>query len=254
MMKHAFLGQVRMRRMGQSTPGGTPMSPGVPSSDAGAPAAGQPMQISQEQLQQLLQQQQAGAGAGAGAGLPAGGFAQMPAEQPGNSAYLVQHGALVEVLISAPDSVVAAMKAQGQTAPAPQKVVLMVDTGASITGIRDSVAVAAGLTATGSVQVGGVAGTQNSAIYAAKLAFPKYNINFDAVQIAGFQLPGQQDIDGLMGRDLLEKLNLVYNGPAGDFTFQSAPGEGGSVLSTIAAGALAVAAFGSLFWLAKGAR
>jgi hypothetical protein len=242
MMKHAFLGQVRLRGMGQSTPASTPTNPIVPAS-----GAGQPTQISQEQLQQLLQQQAAQGG---------GGYspATMPQNQAGGPAYLVQHGALVEVMISAPDSVVSAMKAQGQTPPPPQKVVLMVDTGASISGIRDSVATAAGLTATGSVQVGGVAGTQNSAIYAAKFALPKYNIDFDAVQVAGFQLPGQQDIDGLLGRDLLEKLTLVYSGPSGEFQFQAAPGEGGSVLSTVAAGGIVLAAFGSLFWLATGAR
>jgi hypothetical protein len=235
-----FLGQVRLQqahRLGQAP--------------AGAPATDGPIQITPEQLQQLLAQQGA---QGGGAGLPAGFQGPQMPDQSGGPTFLVQHGALVEVMISAPDSVVAAMKAQGQAVPPAQKVVLMVDTGASITGIRDSVAVAAGLTATGSVQVGGVAGTQNSAIYAAKLSLPKYNIDFDAVQIAGFQLPGQQDIDGLLGRDLLEKLTLVYNGPTGDFSFQSPPGEGGNPLSLIAAGALVVAAFGSLFWVATGAR
>jgi len=245
MMKQTFLGSVRLRGMGQSTPPAPSSTPGA------TPASGQPIQITPEQLQQLLQQQGAGGG-----GIPAGGGAQMPQNQPGNSTFLVQHGALVEVMISAPDSVVSAMKAQGQSAPPPQKAVLMVDTGASISGVRDSVATGAGLTATGSVQVGGVAGTQNSAIYAAKFSLPKYNIDFDAVQIAGFQLPGQQDIDGLLGRDLLEKLTLVYSGPTGDFNFQPAPGQGGgsSTLSMVAMGGLALAAFGSLFWLATGSR
>lgn len=255
----AFLGQVRLRRpfLGQSTPGGTPMAPGVPSSagappPAGALAAGQPMQITQEQLQQLLQQQAAQGGGGGGGG---GGMAVMPQQAQGNaSQYLIQHGALLEVMISAPPSVADAMRAAGQTVPPPQKVVLMVDTGASISGVRDSVAAAAGLTATGSVQVGGVAGTQNSSIYAAKIALPKYNINFDTVQIAGFQLPGQQDIDGLLGRDMLEKMNLVYNGIGGDFTLMSAPGASDNTWSVVGMGVLAVGAFASLFWLAKGAR
>lgn len=256
----AFLGQVRLRRpslslslsLGQSTPGGTPMAPGVPATGApGAPAAGQPVQLTQEQIQKLLQQQAAQGGGGGGGG----GMAVMPQASQGNAQqYLIQHGALLEVMISAPPSVADAMRAAGQTPPAPQKVVLMVDTGASISGVRDSVASAVGLTPTGSVQVGGVAGTQNSSIYAAKIALPKYNINFDTVQIAGFQLPGQQDIDGLLGRDMLEKMNLVYSGIAGDFTLQAAAGASDNTWSVVGMGVLAVGAFASLFWLAKGAR
>lgn len=197
---------------------------------------GSPIQISPEQLQQLIQS--GAVPADGSVGSPQYNVAQN-ASQPISD--LVRNGAIVEVQISAP-----------QGGGAPQTVHLMIDTGASITGIRDSVASAAGLVATDSVQVGGVAGTQTSAIYGAKLAIPKYNINFDAVQIAGFQLPGQQDIDGLLGRDLLQKMLLTYSGLDGTFNLASTPGEGGTsvdLLSMIAMGVLSVGAFGSAVYL-----
>jgi aspartyl protease len=195
--------------------------------------------MSPEQIQTLMQAQ--GAQPGFAPGMPAGE----------SKRFLLQHGALVEVMISSPPSAAGAMEAAGQAPGAPQKLVLMVDTGASITGVRDSVATSLGLVATSSVQVGGVAGTQTAAIYAAKIEMPKYNVTFDAVQIAGFQLPGQEAIDGLMGRDMLEKLVLLYNGPEGTFAFQGGTPESVSPMSTIAAGAIAALAFGSLLFLGK---
>jgi hypothetical protein len=257
-MRAAFMGRnpVRLVRLAAAvTPATTPVDAPLstnPLPDAGGVnAAQQPIELTQEQLQQLLSQQGA-AGSQVPTSDPSGGSAARP---PGaqDVQTLIRHGAIVEVEISAPP---AQVSAGGQALPT-QKVRLMVDTGASITGVRDSVAAAAGLIATDSVQVGGVAGTQTSAIYGAKISLPKYNINFDAVQIAGFQLPGQHDIDGLMGRDLLQKMQLTYVGYAGAFDLKSIPGEVSStadILSLVAMGGVALAAFGSLFWFGKTSR
>lgn len=222
-----FLGQVPMRRgLGQGS-------------------GGQTIQVTPEQLQKLIQAQ-----GGAGGGLQA-----MPQPQLGPVEKLIRSGAIVMMTLSVPDSVAESLRSQGQPVPEPQKVRMLIDTGASISGVKDEFAQAAGLTATDSVQIGGVVGSETRAIYAAKLHLDDDAMSFDPIQIAGIPLPGQTEIDGLLGRDILAKANLMYTGPSGSFDILPPPGEASmDPWSAIGAGAVALVAFGSLFWLGRGSR
>lgn len=168
-------------------------------------------------------------------------LAQIPMPGGENPSDLEIHGALVKVKVLPPAG------SQGM----PQDAVAMIDTGASISGVLPQIAQAAGLVQTSSVRIGGVVGSEERPIYAAALELPEYKISFDAIAIAGVDLP-QQDIQFLIGRDMLKRMNLLYKGPETKFDLASPQPAG--LLSLIMTGGVAALAFGSLFFLAKGAR
>lgn len=95
-------------------------------------------------------------------------------------------------------------------------ILAMVDTGASITTVNSQIAQSSGLPQTGSTQLSGVGGVQQSSIHAAAVNLPQYGVKVDVVQVATVpgQLPG---VDMLIGRDLLQNLSLEYHGSEGVF-------------------------------------
>lgn len=118
---------------------------------------------------------------------------------------LAQNGAILKVQIANPS---------GGT---PVDLMAMIDTGASITTMIDSVAQRAGLQQTGQTQLGGVGGVQMSAIYAAAVSMPDYGVNLSPVQVATIPggLPG---VDMLIGRDILMGMTMTYEGGQGSFS------------------------------------
>lgn len=188
---------------------------------------------------QVVQGGGAGAGAGAGQGLPT----QYDETDPVQN--LAVNGAILEVEISVPDSVAAAMKAQGQTVPPPQRARGLIDTGASISGIKPGIASAAQLTQTSSVTISGVVGSEQRPIYAAALSLPEYGVNLDTIDIAGVDLP-QQDINVLIGRDVLERLTLIYQGKAGTFNLEDTGGNGFNLTRVVAGSAIVLATVATL--------
>lgn len=119
---------------------------------------------------------------------------------------LAQNGAILQVQIGSPN---------GGT---PITIQAMIDTGASISTINSTVAQNAGLQQTGETQLGGVGGVQDSAIYAAAVTLPDYNITVNPVQVASVpgQLPAPADM--LIGRDILENLVMTYDGGSGQIS------------------------------------
>lgn len=134
-------------------------------------------------------------------GLPADYAPQNAADQ------LAMEGAIVDVTINKPS-------AGGSGTPVTLKA--MIDTGASISTIQDSVAQRAGLQQTGSTQLSGVGGVQTSPIYAASLAIPKFNVTVPAIEVASITNPFP-GVEMLIGRDILSSLNLDYHGMQGQF-------------------------------------
>lgn len=190
------------------------------------------------------------------AGLPAG---MMPSPTPANAAdQLTQNGAIVQVTLTKPAA------GGGGT---PVTLNAMIDTGASISTIQDSVAQKAGLQQTGSTELSGVGGAQTSPIYAAALAIPQFGVTVPAVEVASVQNPFP-GVDMLIGRDILANLELDYHGLQGAFSIKSdtpppggvappatalppitPPDTGGPSTVTLIAGgaALAAVAVGALF-------
>lgn len=179
-----------------------------------------------------------------------------PAMAPNLAEELRRTGAIVTVVVSAPRSA----QAQGPAKGTPQTVKGMVDTGASISTVKDQVATAAGLIQTGSVPLGGVGGTSERPIYAASFTLPEYGITIDPIEVGGVDLP-IPGIDILIGRDLLAMATLRYQGKVGAFALLTeeekqaeaaaaggAPSNSTSTWLAVAAGA-AVVGIGTLFAL-----
>lgn len=148
-------------------------------------------------------------------------------------ARLVREGPLLRVEISNPAGGGAPQVAQG-----------LIDTGASISGIRPELARAAGLIQTGMASISGVTGTEKRPIYAAAVNLPEYGVAFEAVEVAGVDLP-QREITFLVGRDLLRNATLSYRGRSGDFSLSD--GDRPDITSLIAAGGVAAGVVAILF-------
>lgn len=129
---------------------------------------------------------------------------------------LRQDGARVNVQIAVPASYAKQLTDAGQPVPPPQVVKAMIDSGASISTVSDSVAAAAGLQQVGSVPIGGVGGTSTRPIYSASFGVPDYNVTLDPIEIAGVSLP-VGGFEVLLGRDVLRSLEFDYTGPHGAF-------------------------------------
>ena len=133
---------------------------------------------------------------------------------------LALHGARLTIELGVPDSVIAYYQDRGQRAPERIRATALIDSGASISGVKPSVAQSAGLIQTRSVGVSGVIGTELRPVYTASVILPDYDIHLDAMDLAGVEL-GQQGVDVLLGRDLLKKVTLVYEGRSGSFQLQT---------------------------------
>lgn len=129
---------------------------------------------------------------------------------------LRQDGALVNVQIAVPAAYAKQLTDSGQPVPPPQVVKAMIDSGASISTVSDSVAAAAGLQQVGSVPIGGVGGTSTRPIFSASFGIPDYNVTLDPIEIAGVSLP-VGGFEVLLGRDVLRSLEFDYTGPHGAF-------------------------------------
>jgi hypothetical protein len=169
---------------------------------------------------------------------------QRPPVEPGEShdvQKLALNGARLDVEISVPASVIEYYTSRGQTPPRKQTARALIDTGASISGLKPSIAQATGLIQTSSVGISGVIGAETRPVYIAAIHLPEYNISFDTVDVAGVDLP-QQDVDVLLGRDLLKHLVFTFQGKFGTFTLQDGQDRtSGYAAGGIAAGTIAAA-------------
>ncbi len=131
-------------------------------------------------------------------------------------------GPLVEVFINASLPRLAALRNAGQAAPTPAKIRLLVDTGASSTCIDAKVMKQLGIAATGSVPIHTPStGTvpQSCDLYDVGIVIldPIHSHSIPIVPVIESDF-STQGIDGLLGRDILSKMLLIYDGKAGRFT------------------------------------
>lgn len=156
---------------------------------------------------------------------------QLGQQQAADVAELLRRqGAVVDVQISIASTAAQAAGQQGQALPATQTVKGLVDTGASISTVSEDAAASAGLVQVGSVEVGGVGGSGMRPIYAARLSLPQYGVTLDPIEMAGVSI-SFADVKVLIGRDVLKRLSLDYEGPAGTFDLvESGAAPGGAPL------------------------
>lgn|SRR5579871_1313808 len=139
-----------------------------------------------------------------------------PAGQPSPDG-LQFGGPLLPVAISVHPILAQQLQAQGTALPAPVGGFGLIDTGASVIAVDQSVVQQLGIPPIGIVNVGGVSGVQQQAQFPASFSFPGTGlptISFNFV--IGANLAGQQPpIIALIGRDVLRHFVLIYNGGFG---------------------------------------
>lgn len=144
----------------------------------------------------------------------------MPSITVGNS----QAGPILNILIGPSIQLQQVLAAAGAPVPAPINGVFLVDTGASLTVVDASIIAPLRLNPTGTV----MCHTPSTA----GIAVPMYQYDLmifmpgavhnqgwliDSIPVTASSFAGQA-IDGLIGRDIIDRGLLVYNGHAGHFT------------------------------------
>lgn len=117
-----------------------------------------------------------------------------------------------------------ALAAANRAVPPPVNAVFLVDTGASCTVVDAQIIAPLGLNPTG-VMMAHTPSTAGNAVpmqqYDLMIYIPGSMINvgwsIDSLQVSASSFSGQS-IDGLIGRDIIDRGLLVYNGQAGHFT------------------------------------
>jgi hypothetical protein len=97
------------------------------------------------------------------------------------------------------------------------KLVHLIDTGASITSVDVSIIQSLGIQPVGISNVFTPQGSTQQELFPVKLSFIGTPIIFNFSSVLGSELRNQ-GIFALIGRDVLSRCILIYNGPAGHFS------------------------------------
>lgn len=144
----------------------------------------------------------------------------MPSITTGNS----QAGPTLNVVVGPSQPLQQVLVNAGLPVPPPVTGVFLVDTGASHTVVDAAMIAPLGLNATGAVMVHTPSTAGNA------VSLPQYDLMIyvpgsaaghgwliDSIPVTASSFSGQS-IDGLIGRDIIDRGLLVYNGQAGHFT------------------------------------
>jgi predicted aspartyl protease len=135
---------------------------------------------------------------------------------------LASAGPLLQVQVEVPAAFAAYLAKKNQPVPTPGVGWALIDTGATRTCVDNNLLNQLGMQATGTVTTGTAAGPTSQLLYPAKLSVPGARLEIDFGSVIGVNLSGQsiagQDVVVLLGRDVLSRCILVYNGPGGLFT------------------------------------
>jgi hypothetical protein len=128
-------------------------------------------------------------------------------------------GAALQVEITVPSMLANVLQRTQKTPlPAPQVGMALIDTGASITAVEETILQGLGLTATSAIQVAVPGGRASRPLYACDITLPGTPIPtllFNSV--VGTEL-ATLGFSALIGRDVLRHFQLVYNGAEGFWT------------------------------------
>ncbi len=130
-------------------------------------------------------------------------------------ALLEQNGPVVPVEIAVPSALEQQLKKLNQPVPPPHKGFALIDTGATLSAVDDSVIRGLGVSPVGVLNVGTPQGTGQQNVYPARFIFQVmkgFQIEFSRALGANFS---GQPIHALIGRDVLKGMMLTYVGPQG---------------------------------------
>jgi predicted aspartyl protease len=131
----------------------------------------------------------------------------------------------MQIQIEIPAQLAAQLQKANQPIPKPVLGMALIDTGATCSGIDQTVVQQLGLQPVGVQKVGTAGGMHDQSLYPARLSFPGTGFSAaESKQLLGVDLAGQvlahlnAPMIALIGRDILARFILIYNGPAGQFT------------------------------------
>jgi hypothetical protein len=133
-------------------------------------------------------------------------------------------GPLISVEIALPQALAQHLAATNQPVPAPIAGMALIDTGASITSVDNSVFQSLGVQPVGTAMVGAASGPSQQYIYPASISFPATMlVGLAFNQVLSCNLAGQptgmpSPLIALVGRDLLRHFVFIFNGPMGLIT------------------------------------
>ena len=127
-----------------------------------------------------------------------------------NKTSLLTEGPIINIIVCPPHKVVQQLKSEGKQAPA-FKAIALIDTGATATCISSEIVTKLGLISFDTHSVFTAAGESEQYLYDIGVGLPISQPNILAVQAPCADLTGQP-FQVLLGRDILSKCTLFYNG------------------------------------------
>ena|ERR1700733_4083619 len=132
---------------------------------------------------------------------------------------LQQLGPVFEAEIAIPFALQQTLIASNKPVNPPVRGRALIDTGATLSAVDDSVMTKLGVPPVGLIQLGTAGGQQMANLYPAKftLFVAGGSFSFESPRATGVQMTGQPYI-ALIGRDVLANVTLIYNGGLGVIT------------------------------------
>lgn len=125
-------------------------------------------------------------------------------------------GPIIEIVVVPPPAVIESLKKAGKAVPS-QKAIALIDTGASGTCIDNSIAAALGLVSHDVRRVQTAGGEDTQQLYDAGIILPIAPQNIFVVQVLEAKIQNQP-YRALLGRDILKRCTLCYNGWDNSYT------------------------------------
>lgn len=131
---------------------------------------------------------------------------------------LVRRGPCIQVQVGVAKVIAQQLLQQGKEVPTPSSGLAIIDTGAAVTCIDDGVARQLGLPVINVVTISSAshAATQQN-VYPAQIEVIGLPLAIDVPNAIGAPL-AEQGLIALIGRDVLQRCTLFYNGPAGSIS------------------------------------
>jgi len=152
-----------------------------------------------------------------------GEFSAKGTGEPGPGG-LLKSGPVLPGEVAIPSALAKLLADEGQVIPPPVSGCMLIDTGASRSGVDIDIITKLGVQPTGIATLTTYSGRKiKRPTYPAKLYFPRINypVEFESlvgVDLKRFLAVKEDKIIVLLGRDFLSKCALFYNGPWGRFT------------------------------------
>lgn len=131
---------------------------------------------------------------------------------------LALRGPILQVSIGLEETIASQLVQQSKAIPQPISGLALIDTGASVTCVDDSIAQKLGLPV---IDRANMASASHDAtqvnVYPALIEFVGFKIKINAQRVMGASL-ANQGVAVLIGRDVLQRFTLFYNGITGEIT------------------------------------